>query len=113
MINIKLDKLKPGMILAKPAYNHQELLLLKAGVKLTEKNIRMFKSWGVSEAWIKGDSSDAGFRNQASGAGGATEIEAELNQKFEDVMDDPIMVTIKQAAGRVLSRHLEEQGQDE
>ena len=113
MVNLKLDKLKAGMILAKAVYNHQELLLLESGSKLKEKNIRMFKSWGVSAVWVKGDSPDAGPRKQASKAESASEIEAELNQKFADVMDDPIMVSIKQAAGRVLSKHLEIQAEDE
>lgn len=113
MIHLKVDELKSGMILAKAVYNHQELLLLEAGAKLKEKNVRMFKSWGVSSVWVKGDSPEDGVRNQASKAGSATAIEAALNQKFADVMNDPIMVSIKQAAGRVLSKHLEEQGEDE
>ena len=94
-------------------YNHQELLLLEAGAKLNDKNIRLFKSWGVSSVWVKGDSPDAGPRNQAAKAESASEIEADLNQKFADVIDDPIMVSIKQAAGRVLSKHLEKHGEDE
>ena len=113
MINLELDKLKAGMILAKAVYNHQELLLLEAGAKLKEKNIRMFKSWGVSAVWVRGDSPQAEARNQTSKAESATAIESELNQKFADVMDDPIMASIKQAAGRVLNKHLEEQGEDE
>ena len=113
MIKLKLEKLKAGMILAKAVYNHQELLLLEAGAKLKEKNIRMFKSWGVSSVWIKGDSPASGACNQTSQTESVTTIGAELNQKFADVMDDPIMVSIKQAAGRVLSKHLEEQGEDE
>ncbi len=101
------------MILAKAVYNHQDLLLLESGAKLKEKNIRMFKSWGVSSVWVKGDSRDSGPRNRASKAGSAAGIEAELDRKFADVMDDPIMVSIKQAAGRVLSKHLEIQAEDE
>ena len=99
------------MILAKAVYNHQELLLLETGAKLKEKNIRMFKSWGVSSVWVKGDSPKPKVCRQTSIAESATVIEAELNQKFADVMDDPIMASIKQAAGRVLSKHLEEQGE--
>ena len=101
------------MILAKAVYNHQDLLLLESGAKLKEKNIRMFKSWGVSSVWVKGDSADAGPRKQVSKAGSAAEIEAELDRKFADVMDDPMMVSIKQAAGRVLGKYLEIQAEDE
>ena len=113
MINLKPDKLKAGMILAKAVYNHQNLLLLGAGAKLKEKNIRMFKSWGVYSVWVKGDSPDSNIHNKDSRAKNTAAIEAELNQKFADVLDDPIMVSIKQAAGRVLSRHLEVQGEGE
>ena len=111
MVNLKLDKLKAGMILAKAVYNHQELLLLEAGAKLKEKNIRMFKSWGVSSVWVKGDAAKSPARHQTSNANSETAIEALLNQKFAQVMDDPIMMSIKQAAGRVLSKHLEERGE--
>ena len=113
MINLELGKLKTGMILAKAVHNHQELLLLEAGTKLKEKNIRMFKSWGVSSVWVKGDSPNSRPRHQTSKAESVAAIEAELNQKFTDVLDDPIMASIKKAAGRVLSKHLEEQGGDE
>ena len=113
MINLKLEKLEAGMILAKAVYNHQELLLLEAGAKLTEKHIRMFKSWGVYSIWVKGDCPDANSDNQTSKAESAAAIEIELDQKFADVIDNPIMAEIKLAAGRVLCKHLEEQGEDE
>ena len=113
MIKTAPEKLKTGMILAKTVYNHQDLLLLEAGTRLKEKNIRMFKSWGVSYVWVKGDAPDTQARSRRSKVESATSIEAGLNQKFADVIDDPIMAAIKQAAGRVLSKHLEEQGEDE
>lgn len=99
-----VDDLKPGMILAKPVYNHQELLLLDAGAKIKGKNIRMFKSWGVSTVWVRGDSrddedGDLGFEDQAREA-----IEMQLKAKFADVLDDPIMLEIMRAAISVLSQ---------
>ena len=113
MIKIAPEKLKAGMILAKTVYNHQELLLLEAGTKLMEKNIRMFKSWGVSSVWVKGNSPGDTTRNKTSKAESAASIEVELNQKFADVIDDPVMAAIKQAAGRVLSKNLEAQDEAE
>ena len=101
------------MILAKTVYNHQEMMLLEAGTKLKEKNIRMFKSWGVPSVWVKGESSGIKNRNKFSKDQSAASIEAELNQKFADVIDDPVMAAIKQAAGRVLSKSLEEQNEAE
>ena len=101
------------MILAKTVYNHQELMLLEAGTKLKEKNIRMFKSWGVPAVWVKGDSPGNTGRNKAPKDQSAASIEAELNQKFAEVVADPVMAAIKQAACRVLSKSLEEQDEVE
>ena len=68
MINLNIDDLKPGMILARPVRNHQGVLLLDAGARISKKNIRIFKSWGVLEVSIKGNPDSEG------GAGGPTEI---------------------------------------
>jgi hypothetical protein len=107
-----VDDLKLGMTLAKPVYNHQELLLLEAGVKIKEKNIRMFKSWGVSTVWVRGDSpgnadDDMGFEDQAREA-----IEMKLKAKFADVLDDPIMQEIMRAASSVLSKRIRVQDEE-
>jgi hypothetical protein len=112
MMSCSVDDLKLGMILAKPVYNHQELLLLEAGVKITEKNIRMFKSWGVSAVWVKGESSDdadgdMGFEDQAR-----EEMEMKLKEKFADVLDDPIMLEIMRAASNVLSKRIRVQDEE-
>ena len=106
MILCAVDDLKLGMTLAKPVYNHQELLLQEAGKKIKEKNIRMFKSWGVSTVWVRGDSPDdadggMGFENQARQA-----IEMQLKEKFADVLDNPIMLEIMRAASSVLSKRI-------
>ena len=50
--NVNLDELKPGMKLAKDAVLLSGRVLLKSGNELTSKHIRMFKSWGLTEACI-------------------------------------------------------------
>ena len=55
MIPVKIDDLKSGMILAQPVRNAQGVLLLDTGARITKKNIRIFKSWGVSEVSVKGN----------------------------------------------------------
>ena len=47
MIRVGIEELKPGMILERPVKNHQGLLLLEAGVKITKKNIHI----SDSEEW--------------------------------------------------------------
>jgi hypothetical protein len=113
MIQVTIENVKPAMILAKAVYNHQESLLLDAGAKITEKNIRMFKSWGVAYVWVKGDSPDAGPKKQATGVDSVAAIEIELAEKFADVMDNPVMVEIMQAASRVLSKRVNEQVEEQ
>jgi len=104
MINVSLDNLKPGMILAQPVRNHQGVLLLEAGVEVSKKNIRIFKTWGISLISIKGS------LTEVEGLTGDTEIrvkeaiEKELKEKFCDVLDDPVMVEIFNAAGKQLMR---------
>lgn len=104
MINVRLENLKPGMILAQPVRNHQGVLLLEAGTRISKKNIRIFKSWGVLEIAIKGN------LTAAEGSSGDTEIkvkesiEIQLKEKFCDVLDDPVMVEIFNAASKQLMR---------
>ena len=109
MIKVSVEKLKAGMTLAKAVYNHQESLLLQAGAKISEKSIRMFKSWGVTFVWIKGDSPDAKPRNMSSGAESVAVIESELAERFSDVIEHPVMAEIMRAASRVLSTSITEQ----
>lgn len=112
MINLNVKELRAEMILAKPVYNHQDLLLLEAGAKITEKNIRMFKSWGVTAVWIKGDSSDDNSKDMRSDAESREMFEIELREKFTDVLDNPVMLEIMRAARNVLSKHLNEKDEE-
>ena len=68
MNKLSIEDVKPGMVLAQPVRNHQGVLLLEAGARITKKNIRIFKSWGVFEISIKSD------LNEAQGSPKNTEI---------------------------------------
>ena len=54
MGTINTDDLKPGMILDRPVVNKHGTLLMDAGGKLEEKHIVIFKTWGITEAGIRG-----------------------------------------------------------
>jgi hypothetical protein len=104
MINLNIEKLKPGMILARPVRNHQGVLLLEAGARISKKNIRIFKSWGVVEIAIKGNLAKA-QDNATNNEGQLMEsVEKQLKEKFSDVLDDPIMVEIYKAAKNLLMK---------
>jgi len=114
MITLSLGRLKPGMILAEPAHNFQGVLLLDTGATLTEKNIQILKSWGVTKISVEGKSKrkksgDIEFENEVRLA-----IEKELREKFSDVMGDPVMMEIMKVAGNVLEeRSLMKENEDE
>jgi len=110
MIHVDIEALKPGMILEHSVKNHQGVLLLEAGAKITKKNIRIFKSWGVTEVTVKGEEvrvNDSTF--QPEPRINASE-EMKLKEKFADVMDDPVMVEIFYAASRLLNNDLQNDG---
>jgi hypothetical protein len=98
MLNLKIKDLKPGMILAEPVRNNQGVLLLEAGVRISKKNIRIFKSWGVSEVTIQGNAAEDAGRVGDAETRVKESMEKQLKEKFSDVMDDPVMVEIFNAA---------------
>jgi len=51
---ISLAEIEPDMVLAADLKDHNGRFLLSKGTKLTAKNIRVFKMWGVIEADIDG-----------------------------------------------------------
>ena len=107
MIRVGIEELQSGMILEGPVKNHQGVLLLEAGAKITKKSIRIFKSWGVTEVTVKGEVT------RATDSGGEPEPRinesdtSQLKEKFADVLDDPVMVAIFNAASRQLYKDLQ------
>jgi hypothetical protein len=106
MIRVNIIDLKPGMVLAQSVRNHQGVLLLDAGTKITKKNIRIFQSWGVIEASVKGELNESKTGGEMPVAGVKDTIEMDLKAKFSDVLDDPVMVEIFNAASKQLIKNL-------
>jgi hypothetical protein len=52
MAIIPIDRLEAGMILKADARDRSGRLLLPAEAELTEKHLKIFRTWGVSEADI-------------------------------------------------------------
>lgn len=94
------------MVLAKSVQNHQGVLLLDAGTRISKKNIRIFKSWGVLEFSVKGDLIKSGTALEAPEAGVEGTVESELKEKFCDVIADPVMAEIYKAAIKQLKKNL-------
>ncbi len=54
MIKLKIAELKPGMVLAQDAKDLNGRVLLSSGNRLSEKHIKVFKAWGVTEVAVEG-----------------------------------------------------------
>jgi hypothetical protein len=105
-MQVGLDKLKPGMMLAESVRNHQGMLLLESGKKISARAIRIFKSWGISQVQIRSRQSPPVSEANAEAAAAGCDIESSLKKKFADTLDEPVMVTIMEAARRVLCRRI-------
>lgn len=53
MSKIKLEYVKPGMVLNSKVKNPQGVTLLDAGDQIEEKSIRICKMWGITEINIR------------------------------------------------------------
>ncbi len=106
MLSLKLDELKPGMILAEPVHNQSGSLLLDKEISLTKRRIWMLKTWGVDKVSVKGRTTTDDKTTSEAERETQESIEKELRDKFEDTIDDPVMEIIMKAAARQLQKRL-------
>lgn len=50
---LAVDELEAGMILDEAVRTHQDQLLLEAGRRITERSIRLFKTWGIRRVAVR------------------------------------------------------------
>jgi hypothetical protein len=100
---VNIDDIQPGMLLAEAVRNHQDQLLLESGRRITEKSIRVFKSWGIRRINVKLGSSLDEPGGGAAASGLPPAIDDALKERFSDVAADPLMAAIMQAAARQLA----------
>ena len=91
------------MVLAQPVENFQGLLLLNKGTQLTEKNIRVLKSWGIIKIHVEGDERE-NHRDYEPGNEIRESIEKELKQKFSGVSEYHVMAEIMRMASKQLQK---------
>jgi len=112
MMVLTIEELIPGMVLAEAVHNHQDQLLLDAGRKITEKTIRVFKSWGIRRVAVRLDPTEESDHPGPSASGSSVALDEGLRARFDGVLDDPIMVEIMQAAARQLARQPRKKSRD-
>lgn len=103
MTVLNIDDLKPGMVLAEAVRNHQDQVLLEAGRKVTAKAVRVFKSWGIRRVAVKSGGTGEREAQGSPQPAPPAALDEGLRARFADVLDEPLMVAIMQAAGRHLA----------
>jgi hypothetical protein len=104
MGRISINNVQAGMVLAKDALNFRKQLLLPAGTVLTEKNIETMIAWGVSEVATEGcaEPSLEQVEQHIAEDPNLAEANAELDHRFADVRNDPLMKEILAIAKKQL-----------
>jgi hypothetical protein len=103
MTVVTIDDLKPGMVLAEAVRNHQGQVLLEAGRKVTAKTVRVFKAWGIRRVAVRSGGAGEGESQGSGRAAPPAALDEGLRARFADLLTDPLMVEIMQAAGRQLA----------
>jgi hypothetical protein len=106
MKSLRLKDLTPGMVTAKPVQNLQGVLLLNSGVELSEKNIWIMRSWGVTEVWVEGGEEDEEKKDSEPENQLDDIIEKQMEEKFSEVMDNQVMVEIMRLSRKHLEKRL-------
>lgn len=95
------------MWLAKPVHDRHGVLLLRADTQLSSANIRMLKAWGAPEVWVQSDKEPDKDPQPEHDNDIKKMLEDELEKKFSDVKQDPVMAEIMRVAGKhLLNRYL-------
>lgn len=86
---VTLDQIQTGMVVEENVVDKSGRMLLPAGKEITEKHLKVFKTWGVTHV--------------AVGGGESKETENELVQHHLDDPESPLLAEAKEAIEHVFS----------
>lgn len=89
MKKILVENVEDGMILARDVYGSSGSALLNKGTRLTMTMGRRLKNWGVPFVCIEGE--EERQEEKPALEISSEEIRQQLEEKFADVMDNPVM----------------------
>lgn len=127
-IKLPIDQVSPGMRLAAPIKNASGVTLMPAGIRLAPMFINRLKKWNVAEVTVLAEAQpEPGPATRPAGgpepvAGGvrrpsaravadaanktedefAREVIRDLNKRFANVQDNPLMMALRDVAARKL-----------
>ena len=109
MKNVKLDEIKAGMVLARDVKGRFGRGLLLAGNVVTEKYLKIFKSWGITEIIVEKDQvgSEEDLKKPAETSAHYDRIERRMKGlfKFNDLKHPAVRELFQIALDRNLIRH--------
>ena len=95
-----LSELKAGMRLIRGVLSPQGALLAKPGDELTDKQLRLFRMWGVVEAEVEGAQIEA---DAGDAIAGAVETDS-IDELFAKHLDNAVMFQIATFAKELVSQ---------
>jgi hypothetical protein len=109
MQRIPLVDAKPDMALASDLFNDQQMLLLKKGVVLNTKNIKMLKSWGVALIEIESELDLPVERPESDRIVQRSAVEARMKKKFCQWDQSEVMHEIRRVATEIIMHRFHRQ----
>ncbi|MBM3278944.1 MAG: hypothetical protein FJY95_12810 [Candidatus Handelsmanbacteria bacterium] len=97
MRRIRVQEAKVGEVLAAPVINRQGRILLPKGAKLSPAVLSRLQGWGVFEVQVEGQGNWTSEKSSA-------QLLADLQRRFADWQDQPLMRQIEEIARRHLGR---------
>lgn len=93
---VKIDDVPPGAKLSKDVLDSRGMLLFKAGVELSAPMIERIRARAVIHLFVE-DTGGPGL-SEADLAAKGTQMDADLDSMFSDVISKPLMPELKEAA---------------
>ncbi len=102
MREITLVDARSDMILASDVLHDHQKLLLRKGVALNDKNIKILKSWGITRITVNSDPHPEDGATPADPVALIEAIEDRLNHKFGETDGNEIQKEIQRVATQII-----------
>ena len=113
MQRISTKNLQTGMVLGEDVKDLSGRMLLKAGIEIEEKHLRILRTWGILGVTVRGEDGDIEAVEQAIELPEAVveAIQKQLDERFLgiDVSSKVISVLVELARERLVKQYLMEQ----
>jgi len=110
---VEIKNLQPSMVLMEDITDRSGRLLVKAHTTLTEKHISVLKTWGIAQAYIKGEEDQKPTEEQEIAISPAAYEQAQEIAQYlfsKTNIDHPAMKTLFDLCVRRLAKKLSKRG---